>query len=308
MIESWIIGTLSRTLAYGTPLLLGTLGEIYSERSGVLNLGIEGMMSIGAVSAFATAFLTGNPWLGMLVAGLAGGFASLLHGLVSITLRANQVVSGLALTMLGLGLSGLFGKGFEGKPLQSTIPNISIPILQDIPYLGEILFNNQNPVIYFAIVLTPILSFILYHTSIGITIRSVGENPAAADSTGINVWLVRYLCVLTGGVLSGLAGGYLSIVYRPAWTQGMTAGMGWLIIALTIFSSWSPVRGLLGAFFFGALIHLSFRLQPWVSPGLLKMMPYGSAIIALVILSLGKLNRKAGAPNALQQPYIRGEK
>ncbi len=308
MIEEWVVGTLSRTLAYGTPLLLATLGEIYSERSGVLNLGVEGMMILGAVSAFATAFITGNPWLGMLVAGLAGGLASLVHGFVSITLRANQVVSGLALTMLGLGLSGLFGKGFEGKPLDSTITNVTVPVLKDIPYLGDILFVDQSPIVYIAIALTPIMSFILFHTSLGITIRSVGENPSAADSSGINVWLVRYLCVLAGGILSGFAGGYLSIAYRPAWTQGMTSGMGWLVIALTIFASWNPSRGLLGAFFFGALMHLSFRLQPWVAPELLKMMPYGSAILALVIISLGTLKKSMGAPNALQQPYVRGEK
>lgn len=308
MIEEWVVGTLSRTLAYGTPLLLATLGEIYSERSGVLNLGVEGMMILGAVSAFATAFITGNPWLGMLVAGIAGALASLIHGFVSITLRANQVVSGLALTMLGLGLSGLFGKGFEGKPLDSTITNVTVPMLKDIPYLGEILFVDQNPIVYIAIILTPILSFILFHTSLGITIRSVGENPSAADSAGINVWLVRYFCVVTGGILAGFAGGYLSIAYRPAWTQGMTSGMGWLVIALTIFASWNPSRGLVGAFLFGALMHLSFRLQPWVAPELLKMMPYGSAILALVIISLGSLKKSMGAPNALQQPYIRGEK
>lgn len=308
MIDEWIVGTLSRTLAYGTPLLLATLGEIYSERSGVLNLGVEGMMILGAVSAFATAFITGNPWLGMLIAGIAGGVASLMHGFVSITLRANQVVSGLALTMLGLGLSGLFGKGFEGEPLDSTIPNVSVPVLRDIPYLGEILFVDQSPIVYIALALTPIMSFILFHTSVGITIRSVGENPSAADSSGINVWLVRYLCVMVGGILAGVAGGYLSIAYRPAWTTGMTNGMGWLVIALTIFASWNPSRGLVGALLFGALMHLSYRLQPWVAPELLKMMPYGSAILALVILSFGTLKKSMGAPNALQKPYIRGEK
>lgn len=308
MIETWVIGILSRALAYGTPLLLGTLGEIYSERSGVVNLGVEGMMIMGAVSAFATAYITGNPWLGILVAALAGGLAALVHAFASITLRANQVVSGLALTMLGLGLSGLFGKGFEGEPLNSTIPNITVPLLKDIPYLGEILFTNQNPIVYFSIVLTPILSYVLFKTSVGITIRSVGENPAAADSAGINVWKVRYACVLLGGVLAGLAGGYLSIAYRPAWTQGMTGGMGWLVIALTIFASWKPGRGLVGAYIFGALIHLSYRLQPWVAPQLLKMMPYAFAILALVALAIGPGKQKSEEPNSLMQPYVRGEK
>lgn len=308
MIEDWVIGTLIRTLAYGTPLLLGTLGEIYSERSGVVNLGVEGMMLMGAVSAFATAFITGNPWLGMLMAAVAGGLAALLHAFASITLRANQVVSGLALTMLGTGLSGLFGKGFEGQPLNSTIPNVTVPLLKDIPYLGEILFVNQNPIVYFSIALTPVLSYILFKTSIGITIRSVGENPGAADSAGINVWKVRYFCVVLGGVLAGLAGGYLSIAYRPAWTQGMTGGMGWLVIALTIFAAWKPGRGMLGAYIFGALIHLSYRLQPFVAPQFLKMMPYGFAILALVALAIGPGKQKSEEPNSLMEPYVRGEK
>ncbi|MBS3765881.1 ABC transporter permease [Candidatus Bipolaricaulota bacterium] len=308
MIDTWIVGTLSRALAFGTPLLLATLGEIYAERSGVLNLGVEGMMIIGAFSAFATAFITGNPWLGMLVAAVAGGFASLLHAFVSVTLRANQVVSGLALTMLGLGLSGLFGKGFEGKPLDSTIPNISVPILERIPYLGEILFVDQNPFVYFGLALAPILWFILFKTSAGITIRSVGENPAAVDSVGINVWKVRYLCVFLGGLMAGIAGGYLSIAYRPAWRQGLTGGMGWLVIALTIFSSWNPKNSLIGAYFFGILIHLSYRLQPWVSPELLNMIHYMAAILALAVLSLGPLKRRLGEPSSLTQPYIRGEK
>ncbi len=308
MVTSWIIGILSRALAYGTPLLLGTLGEIYTERSGVVNLGVEGMMIMGAISAFATAFITGNPWLGMLIAAIAGGLAAFIHAFLSISLRANQVVSGLALTMFGLGLSGLFGKGFEGKPLGATIPNVTVPLLKDIPYLGKILFINQSPIVYIGIVLTPILSYVLFKTSIGITIRSVGENPAAADSAGINVWKVRYLCVLFGGVLAGLGGGYLSIAYRPAWTQEMTGGMGWLVIALTIFAAWKPGRGLVGAYLFGALIHLSYRLQPWVPPQLLKMMPYAFAILALVALAIGSRRTFTQEPNALMEPYVRGEK
>ncbi|MBS3788864.1 ABC transporter permease [Candidatus Bipolaricaulota bacterium] len=308
MIDAWVVGTLSRALAFGTPLLLATLGEIYSERSGVLNLGVEGMMIIGAVSAFATAFITGNPWLGMLVAAVAGGLASLAHAFVSITLRANQVVSGLALTMLGLGLSGLFGKGFEGEPLTSSIPKVTVPFLEKIPYLGKILFIDKSPFIYFGLILAPVLWFILFKTSIGITIRSVGENPAAVDSVGINVWKVRYLCVFFGGLMAGIAGGYLSIAYRPAWRQGLTGGMGWLVIALTIFSSWDPKNSLTGAYFFGILIHLSYRLQPWVSPELLNMIPYMAAILALAVLSLGPLKRQLGEPSSLTQPYIRGEK
>ena len=305
--ETWIITTLSRSLAYGTPLLLGTLGEIYAERSGVLNLGVEGMMIMGAYSAFTTAYITGNPWLGLLVAAVVGGAFSLIHAFTCVTLKANQVVSGLSLTMLGLGLSGMFGRGWEGKPLPVSIPKITVSGLSKIPLLGPILFEGQNLIVYLSIILVPLLWYVLYRTRIGITIRSVGESPATADSLGISVDRVRYMCVLLGGVLAGVAGGYLSVAYRPAWTEGMTAGIGWIVIALTIFAFWNPVYGMLGAYLFAALYHLSYRLQPWVSPELLKAMPYAFAILVLIIVSRGTLQKRMGAPAALNLPYTRGE-
>lgn len=305
--ETWIITTFSRSLAYGTPLLLGTLGEIYAERSGVLNLGVEGMMIMGAYSAFTTAYITGNPWLGLLVAAVVGGAFSLIHAFTCVTLKANQVVSGLSLTMLGLGLSGMFGRGWEGKPLPVSIPKITVSSLSKIPLLGPILFEGQNLIVYLSILLVPLLWYVLYRTRIGITIRSVGESPATADSLGINVNLVRYICVLIGGVLAGVAGGYLSVAYRPAWTEGMTAGMGWIVIALTIFAFWNPAYGMLGAYLFAALYHLSYRLQPWVSPELLKAMPYAFAILVLIFVSRGTLQKRMGAPAALSLPYTRGE-
>ena len=305
--ETWIITTFSRSLAYGTPLLLGTLGEIYAERSGVLNLGVEGMMIMGAYSAFTTAYITGNPWLGILVAAVVGGAFSLIHAFASVTLKANQVVSGLSLTMLGLGLSGMFGRGWEGKPLPVSIPKITVSGLSKIPFLGPILFEGQNLIVYLAIILVPLLWYILYRTRIGITIRSVGESPATADSLGINVDRVRYVCVFIGGVLAGVAGGYLSVAYRPAWTEGMTAGIGWIVIALTIFAFWNPAYGMLGAYLFAALYHLSYRLQPWVSPEFLKAMPYAFAILVLIFVSRGTLQKRMGAPAALSLPYTRGE-
>jgi len=305
--ETWIIATLSRTLAYGTPLLLGTLGEIYTERSGVLNLGVEGMMIMGAYAGFSTAYTTGSPWLGIMVAALVGGAFSLIHAFASITLKANQVVSGLALTMLGLGLSGVLGRSWGGKPLPVPISKITAPGLSKIPFLGPILFEGQNLIVYLSILLVVVMWYILYRTRIGITIRSVGENPATADSLGINVNRVRYLCVLVGGILAGVAGGYLSVAYRPAWTEGMTAGMGWIVIALTIFAFWNPAIGMLGAYLFAALYHLSFRLQPWVTPEFLKAMPYAFAIVVLIAVSRGTLQKKMGAPAALTLPYTRGE-
>jgi simple sugar transport system permease protein len=305
--ETWVIATLSRTLAYGTPLLLGTLGEIYAERSGVLNLGVEGMMIMGAFSAFAVASTTGNPWLGILAAALVGGAFSLVHAFACITLKANQVVSGLSLTMLGLGLSGVLGRGWEGKPLPVPLGEIAVPGLSAIPILGPVLFQGQNLLVYLALLLVPLLWFVLYRTRTGITIRSVGENPGTADSLGVNVARVRYLCVLLGGMLAGVAGGYLTVAYRPSWTEGMTAGMGWIVIALTIFAFWNPVMGLVGAYLFAALYHLSFRLQPWVAPELLRAMPYAFAILALVLVARGTLHKRMGAPAALGVPYTRGE-
>jgi ABC-type uncharacterized transport system permease subunit len=305
--ETWMITTLSRSLAYGTPLLLGTLGEIYAERSGVLNLGVEGMMIMGAYSAFTTAYITGNPWMGILMAAVVGGAFSLIHAFTSVTLKANQVVSGLSLTMLGLGLSGVLGRGWEGKPLPVSLPKITVTSLSKIPLLGSILFEGQNLIVYLTILAVPLLWYVLYRTRIGITIRSVGESPATADSLGINVGRVRYVCVFLGGILAGVAGGYLSVAYRPAWTEGMTAGTGWIVIALTIFAFWNPAYGMLGAYLFAALYHLSYRLQPWVSPELLKAMPYAFAILVLIFVSRGTLQKRMGAPAALSLPYTRGE-
>ena len=305
--ESWVIATFSRTLAYGTPLLLATLGEIYAERAGVLNLGVEGMMVIGAFAGFAVAHTSGNPWLGVLIASVVGGLFSLIHAFASITLRANQVVSGLALTMLGLGLSGVLGRRFEGWPLLHPLEEVTVPGLSRIPVLGPILFDGQNALVYIAIALAVVLWYVLYRTRIGISIRAVGEDPATADSLGVNVARIRYLCVVVGGILAGMAGGYLSIAYRPSWTDGMTAGMGWIVIALTIFAFWNPLLGLVGAYFFAALFHLSFRLQAWVAPEILKAMPYALAILVLIAVSRGTLQKRMGAPSALTLPYQRGE-
>ncbi|MCK5585956.1 ABC transporter permease, partial [Candidatus Bipolaricaulota bacterium] len=277
--QSWVVSTVSFMLSYGTPLLLATLGEIYAERSGVLNLGIEGMMIMGAYAGFVTAYLTKSPWVGLAVAAGVGCGFSLIHAFASITLRANQVVSGLALTLLGLGLSGVLGRPWGGKPLPNSLPQITVPVLADIPILGPMLFEGHVAIEYAAILLVPVMWFILFKTRIGISIRAVGEDPATADSLGVNVKKVRYLCVAVGGLLAGLAGGYLSVAYRPAWTEGMTGGMGWIVIALTIFAFWNPLIGMLGAYLFAALYHLSFRLQPWVSPEILQGLPYVFAIL-----------------------------
>ncbi|MCK5162992.1 MAG: ABC transporter permease, partial [Desulfobacula sp.] len=228
--EDIIISTLQRAMVAGTPLLLATTGEVICERSGILNLGVEGVMAIGAVVAFIVTMTTGQPWLGVLVALAAGMAISIIHAFSSVTLQANQVVSGLALTMLGLGLSGMLGKPYVGKPLSIKMDDWVIPYLSDIPWLGKILFM-QSPFFYLAIVLAFASWFFLERTRLGIQIRSTGENPKATETQGVNVTRLRYLSVIIGGGFSGLAGAHLSISYSKSWIEGMTAGRGWIAIA-----------------------------------------------------------------------------
>ena len=303
-----ILDALRAAIPAGTPLLLGTLGEIYAERSGVLNLGVEGMMIMGAVTGFGVTFTTGNVWLGLAMAALVGGLMALVHAFLSITLRANQVVSGLALTMFGLGMSGMIGKRFVGTPLPCRLRAAPIPLLKDIPFLGPVLFQH-DPLVYLSLALVPLLWFVLFKTRIGISIRSVGESPATADALGVNVFLVRYACVFFGGLLAGLGGAYLSVVYAPAWIEGMTAGAGWIVIALTIFAMWSPTRALLGAYLFGGVKVLQYRLQPLgISPNLLNMLPFIFTIVVLLAGTGEVMRKRIGAPSALGLPYAREEK
>ncbi len=305
--DSLIVAVVHRTLVAGTPLLLGTLGEIIAERAGILNLGIEGMMAVGAVSAFTTTFVTGNVMLGVVVAIVAGTLLSLIHAFVSVTLKGNQVVSGLALVMFGLGLSGLWGKSFIGTPLPTRVHDLKIPLLGDIPYVGKMFFH-QDPFLYVAIILGVIFWFGLTHTKWGIVIRSVGESPAASESQGINVSLVQYLSTMIGGALAGLAGAHLSLSYSRAWAEGMTGGRGWIVIALTIFALWNPLRAYLGSFLFGGIFVLQYLLQPLgIPPNILGMLPYLITLIVLVIAVIGKDARRHAAPAMLGEPYLGGE-
>jgi simple sugar transport system permease protein len=306
-LEDILISVAQRTLIAGTPLLLGTIGEVICERSGVLNLGVEGVMAIGAVTAFIVTFVTGSPWFGLLAGIIASALLSIIHAFVSITLQASQVVSGLALTMLGLGISGLVGKPYIGKPLTYKMPSIPIPILSDLPVFGPIFFNH-SPYFYIAILLAVLAWFTLEHTRLGIIIRSAGENPKATETQGINVYRIRYWCVIFGGALSGMAGAHLSTSYSKSWIEGMTAGRGWIVIALTIFALWNPMRAVIGAFLFGGIFVIQYLLQPiGISPNFLAMLPY---ISTLVVLFIGGLrdSRKLKAPAMLAEPYRRGER
>ena len=303
-----VIALLKTAVSAGTPLLLATIGEIFAERSGVLNLGVEGMMIMGAVSGFVVTMFTGSPAIGLLAALVAGGLLALLHAFISISLRGNQVVSGLALTMIGLGLSALMGRGVVGVPLKAKVGGLSIPLLSNIPIIGTIFFK-QNPLVYFSYALVALSWFILYKTKLGIAIRAVGENPSAADAMGVNVYLIRYACVVFGGILAGLAGAYLSIVYIPAWVEGMTAGRGWIAVALVIFALWDPIRAMLGAYLFGGLEAAQFTLQAiGINPSILGTFPYLATIAVLTLSASETMRKRIGAPSALCKPYIREER
>ena len=305
--EDVITSVAQRTLIAGTPLLLGTVGEVICERSGILNLGVEGVMAIGAVTAFIVTFYTQNPWLGLMAAVMAGMMISIIHAFTSVTLQSNQVVSGLALTMLGLGISGLAGKPYVGKPLTVKMNTYAVPFLSDIPVVGKIFFD-QSPFFYMAILLALAAWFTLAYTELGIKIRSTGENPRATEAQGVDVSLIRYGCIIVGGGFSGLAGANLSISYSKSWIEGMTAGRGWIVIALTIFALWNPMRALVGAFLFGGIFVMQYLLQPLgISPNFLAMLPYLGTLLVLLMIGIGD-SKKLNAPAMLAEPYKRGER
>ncbi|PKN93363.1 MAG: ABC transporter permease [Chloroflexi bacterium HGW-Chloroflexi-6] len=307
----------------GTVLLFATIGEIFAERSGVLNLGVEGMMLIGAMSAFSVAVYTGNPWLGLLVAMLVAGLISQIHAFISITLQADQVVSGLSLTFLGAGISLVFGEGLSKAGTISLLPNFSIPLLAQIPFLGQIFFTNQSILVYLGYLLTPLAWYYINRTRPGLHLRAVGEYPAAADALGINVYRTRYLYVFVGGVFAGLAGATISLAISPGWFSELTtAGQGWIAVGLVIFAQWDPFRAMAGAYAFGALRRLILDIQgPTMILGManpfyynpywgffLQMLPYAFTVIVLILGSREAMRKRLGAPAALGNPYIRGER
>ena len=305
--ELLIVGTLNRALAYGTPLLWAALGETVSERAGVVNLGLEGIMLVGALAGFVGAQESGSPVLGLMAAAAAGMLASLLHAFFSITLRSNQAISGLAISLFGAGLTALLGRGWQGVPLAHPLADVTVPGLCRLPVLGPGLFTSQSGVTYLGLGLAVALWLALYRTRWGLVLRSVGESPAAADAVGVPIALVQYLAVAFGGVLCGVSGGFLSVAYRPAWTEGMSGGLGWIALAIVIFSRWHPLNVVLTSLFFGALYHLSFRLQTSITPEFLKLIPY---LLVIVVLSLSSLRkyRPSASPAFLGRPYVRGQR
>lgn len=291
--------------AASTPLLLAATGELVVERSGVLNLGVEGMMIIGAVTGFAIAQVTGNPYMGALVAIGAGAAFSLLFAFLTLTLVANQVATGLALTILGLGLSGMVGEGFVGQP-GIRMEAINIPVLSDIPIVGPLIFG-QDMIFYTSIVLVIAVSWFLFRTRAGLTLRSVGDSHSSAHALGINVIRVRYLAVLFGGACAGLAGAHLSLVYVPQWVEGMTAGKGWISLALVVFASWRPGRLLIGAYLFGAVTIAQFHVQAngvGIPAQFLTSLPYVATIIVLVLIARNRRLTMINTPASLGQSFV----
>ncbi|RME86389.1 MAG: ABC transporter permease [Caldilineae bacterium] len=306
---AFFITTFTAAIRSGTPLLFAAVGEIYAERAGVLNLGVEGMMLVGAVIAFITGVATDNVWLALLAGLVAGGLLSLIHAFLTVTLHADQVVSGLALTIFGGGLSAFLGRNYVGVR-GPQFPDLPLPILSDIPVLGPILFHHDI-LVYITYLLVPFTAYYIHRTRPGLSLRAVGEDPATADVMGVNVARTRYIYVFIGGALAGVAGANLTLALTPGWIEGITAGQGWIAVALVIFAFWEPWRAMLGAYLIAWVQSLQFSLQTigiTVPSYFLDMTPYLFTILVLVIATQERVRRHLGAPAALGVPYVRGER
>jgi simple sugar transport system permease protein len=288
-----------------TPLLVAAIGELVVERSGVLNLGVEGMMIMGAVGGFGVGYLTGSPWLGLVAAIVVGAVFSLLFAVMTLSLATNQVATGLSLTLLGLGLSGMIGTGFVGLP-GVRLPDLHIPLLSDLPVVGKLVFG-QDPVFYISILLIFAVAWFLFRTRTGLTLRSIGDSHTSAHALGIQVIRYRYLAVIFGGACAGLAGGQLSLVYTPQWVENMSAGRGWIALALVVFASWRPWRVLAGAYIFGAVWIGQLHAQAFGIPvpsQLLSSLPYLATVVVLVLISRNKRLTMMNTPASLGQPFV----
>lgn len=312
MNDSVVVLTLAAAVAAGTPLALAALGELITERAGILNLGVEGMMLLGAVTAFLAAQAAGSPYPGLAAGMLAGGALASVHAFLAITMRANQIVSGLALVIFGTGLSTFLGQPVEGTPLAARLPDRAIPLLADLPGLGPVLFR-QDLVVYATWLLAALTAVLLTRTRAGLSLRAVGESPATADAAGLHVSALRYGATIVGGMLAGAGGAYVILARVPNWAQAATTGgIGWIAVALVVFASWKPLRALAGAYLFGAALRANFALQAAgvgsIPPELLAMLPYVLTMVVLITLSARDARRRAGAPAALGLPYFRDER
>ncbi|MDR2632396.1 MAG: ABC transporter permease [Treponema sp.] len=311
---------LQTAVQMGTHILFAVLGGILCEKVGNLNLGIEGMMLMGASLGYAAALGTGNPGAALLASGLAGAGGACIYALITVSLRGNQVVTGLILTIFGTGVSGFLGKSLSGKPLPETVSRafapLSVPALHRLPLIGRIFFE-QSPYVLAGMVLALLLYGYFQYTRPGLNARAVGENPAVADASGIPVNRYKYLHIVAGGFLCGLGGAYLSLVFVPRWQENITAGAGWIAVALVIFSTWNPLKAIFAAYLFGALKGVGFKFQNSnlfllgkklvFYPQLLDMLPYLATIVMLLVITRRK-KKEYQSPAGLGQPYFREER
>lgn len=314
MNDSVIVLTMFAAIGLGTPLVFATVGELLTERSGVLNLGVQGTMLVGAVAGFWATFETGNLLLGVAAAILAGAAVSLIHAFSSITLRVSQIVSGLALTIFGTGLSEFIGRATDpplvGQPSRATFNPIFEGGIADWPIVGPLILGHDI-LVYVSWALVAAASWYLFRSRMGLSLRAVGEDPASADAAGVDVGRIRYTHVLVGGALSGLGGAYFSLVLVPSWQDDLIGGAGWIAIALVIVASWRPWRALVAAYLFGAAGRVNFTLQTLeisAPSNLLAMIPFVLAIVAMIVLTSGRRARLLGAPAALGVPYSREDR
>jgi general nucleoside transport system permease protein len=312
---------LAAGVAIGTVLLFAAIGELFTERAGVINLGVQGMMFVGAMFGFRIGSEV-DPWLGVAAAMAAGALLALLHGIVCIHLQANQIVSGLALTFLGTGVALVLGEGLATSS-PKLLPDLTLPLLSQIPVIGPVFFTGQSVLVYAGYVLVPLTSLWIFRTRPGLHLRAVGEQPAAADALGVNVYRLRYAYTLLGGALAGLAGAVITMSQVPGWHADKTIiAQGWIAVALVIFGQWKPGRTMVGAYLFGFIIRLSLDLQaprdffgftnPFYayqpSTFFLGMLPYAMVILVLVLAAREANRKRIGAPAALGLPYVRGER
>jgi general nucleoside transport system permease protein len=300
---------LDATVRAGTPILFATIGAILNERSGIINLGIEGLMLIGALAGFSGTYLSGSLLVGVLFAFAATFVAGSIHALITVQLRGNQIVSGLAMTMFGIGITALFGKSMVGQTIDG-FTRVAIPGLSQLPIIGKAFFN-QDVLIYFSFLLVYLVWFFLYRTRWGLALRTMGENPAAADTCGLSVSRYRFLAVTIGSGFVGIGGAYLSLAITPMWIENMSGGRGWIAVALVIFAGWSSPRAMFGAYLFGGITAMQLRFQAMgttVSAHVLQMLPYFFTILVLVISTLRLKKGSSQQPESLGLPYDREDR
>ena len=304
MFPDWLIPALLTIITASTPLVFAAVGEVVVEKSGVLNLGVEGMMIVGAISAFAIGVSTGNAALAIVGGALAGAGVAFILGFLTLYLLSNQVATGLALTIFGLGFSALLGHGFVGKTFPG-LPKIEIPFLTDIPVIGPLFFNHDI-LVYLSVLVVIAVTWVLNKSRTGLLIRAVGENHHAAHSIGYSVNGIRMACVLFGGAMAGLGGAYLSLAYTPLWVENMTAGRGWIALALVVFASWKAWRAFFGAYLFGGLTIIQLHAQGLgveIAPQFLSMLPYLATVVVLVLISRDSARARLNAPACLGRSF-----